>query len=73
MLSTSVLKALPGNLDIKRHLPSILYQFANGADPDEIPPYVAFHLGFTVCQSTCLPVPERKGFKSNLKCVCTDM
>ena len=39
----------------------------NSADPDEMPPYVAFHLGqcrlmqhfiwaFTVCQSTCLPV-----------------
>ena len=24
-MSTSVLKALPGKLDIKRHLPSILY------------------------------------------------
>ena len=26
-MSTSVLKALPGKLDIKRHLPSILYYF----------------------------------------------
>ena len=25
LMSTSVLKALPGKLDIKRHLPSILY------------------------------------------------
>ena len=24
------------------------------ADPDEMPPYVAFHLGFTVYLSTCL-------------------
>ena len=27
-MSTSVLKALPGKLDIKRHSPSILYTFA---------------------------------------------
>ena len=27
-MSTSVLKALPGKLDIKRHSPSILYVFA---------------------------------------------
>ena len=27
-MSTSVLKALPGKLDIKRHLPSILYLFS---------------------------------------------
>ena len=26
--STTVLKALPGKLDIKRHSPSILYRFA---------------------------------------------
>ena len=26
-MSTSVLEALPGNLDIKRHSPSILYVF----------------------------------------------
>ena len=26
-MSTSVLKALPGKLDIKRHLPSILYVY----------------------------------------------
>ena len=26
-MSTSVLKALPGKLDIKRHSPSILYNF----------------------------------------------
>ena len=28
-MSTSVLKALPGRLDIKRHSPSILYLFLN--------------------------------------------
>ena len=28
-MSTSVLKALPGNLDIKRHSPSILYILAS--------------------------------------------
>ena len=27
-MSTSVLKALPGKLDIKRHSPSVLYVFA---------------------------------------------
>ena len=29
-MSTSVLKALPGKLDIKRHSPSILYTLASG-------------------------------------------
>ena len=29
-MSTSVLKALPGKLDIKRHSPSILYIFSIG-------------------------------------------
>ena len=29
-MSTSILKALPGKLDIKRHSPSILYKTAHG-------------------------------------------
>ena len=29
---TSILKALPGKLDIKRHVPSILYFYVIGAD-----------------------------------------
>ena len=29
--------------------------FANSADPDEMLHSAAFHLGFTVCQSTLLP------------------
>ena len=29
-MSTSILKALPGKLDIKRHSPNILYIFASG-------------------------------------------
>ena len=32
-MSTSVLKALPGKLDIKRHSPSILYVFSCNAQP----------------------------------------
>ena len=35
-MSTSVLEALPGKLDIKRHSPSILYILANSADSDGI-------------------------------------
>ena len=30
-MSTSVLKALPGKLDIKRHSPSILYLYIEGS------------------------------------------
>ena len=33
-MSTSVLKALPGKLDIKRHSPSILYLTLSGAMKD---------------------------------------
>ena len=43
VMSTCVLKALPGKLNIKRHSPSILYTFAdsipfieNGVDPDKL-------------------------------------
>ena len=32
-MSTSVLKALPGKLDIKRHSPSILYVFEDSISP----------------------------------------
>ena len=37
-MSTSILKALPGKLDIKRHSPSILYKFnvSNRANYDEM-------------------------------------
>ena len=43
-MSTSILKALPGKLDIKRHSPSILYKFnvSNRANYDEM--YVMQHL-----------------------------
>ena len=34
----------------------IVYVFGNSVDPDEMLHYVAFHLGFTVCQSTHLGV-----------------
>ena len=34
----------------------IVFILANIADPDEMPPYAAFHLGLHFCQSTCLPL-----------------
>ena len=34
----------------------IVFILANSAGPDEIPCFVAFHLGLTVCQSTRLGV-----------------
>ena len=43
-MSTSVLKALPGKLDIKRHSPSILYILGNSADSDEMQHHAAFPL-----------------------------
>ena len=50
-MSTSILKALPGKLDIKRHSPSILYV----SIPDLIVvfPY-HIHLLFFVCLSSCI-------------------
>ena len=33
-MSTSILKALPGELDIKRHSPSILYLFQSQTETD---------------------------------------
>ena len=36
-MSTSVLKALPGKLDIKRHTPSILYFHTQSMDIDKGP------------------------------------
>ena len=37
---------------------------ANNADPDEMPHYVAFHLVFIICQSTCLQVASVKVLRS---------
>ena len=39
------------------------FTFANSSNPDKVPPYVAFYLGLTVCQSTCVPVPRIKKSK----------
>ena len=38
-MSTSVLKALPGKLDIKRHSPSILYLLLLQQKNDEVPKF----------------------------------
>ena len=38
----------------------MVFILANSADPDEMQPYTAFHLGFTVCESNCLPVSRTK-------------
>ena len=53
-LSTSVLKALPGKLDIKRHSPSILYIWASKGD------FGADH----ICSKACVDVFERSKFWS---------
>ena len=45
-MSTSVLKALPGKLDIKRHSPSILY--VSIPDPCTLT-YFGVHTGHFVC------------------------
>ena len=34
----------------------IVFILANSADPDEMPPYVAFHLGFHCVPIICLQV-----------------
>ena len=62
VMSTSVLKALPGKLDFKRHSPSILY-LAISADPDEMPPNAAFHLALYCFPKYCLSVSRMKRAK----------
>ena len=51
-MSTSVLKALPGKLDIKRHSPSILYTLASGIYKVDL---------YTVMQVWTLPVNAPSG------------
>ena len=36
-----------------------VFNFGNNADPDEMQPFAACHLGFH-CQSICLPVSRMK-------------
>ena len=50
-MSTSVLKALSGKLDIKRHLPSILYLFSETLQCD--PHFVHDQFSFTRLAPDC--------------------
>ena len=58
-MSTSVLKALPGKLDIKRHSSSILYlqrsflSIANSVDPNEMPHYALYSIEMVKLASSC--------------------
>ena len=61
-MSTSVLKALPGKLDIKRHAPSILYisgPFLGHMHPS----YVCFQLR-NIRMYQCLLVKQKKLYSS---------
>ena len=60
-LSILYLKGLAIQISIKWWIPEdCFYLKANSADPDEMPPDVAFYHGCTVFQSICLPVSRMK-------------
>ena len=46
---------------------NIIFTSANSSDPDEMLPYGAMHLGFTVYQSTCLQVSRMKRLTLEVK------
>ena len=39
---------------------NVVFISAIRVNPDEMPPFVAFYPGFTVCQSSCLPLSKMK-------------
>ena len=64
-LSLFYFKELQVKISIKSciSVPEDCFILANSADSDEMPPYAVFHLVFTVCQSTCLPISRMKRVK----------
>ena len=63
-LSILYLKGLPVKFSINRciSVPKIVFILANSADPDEMPPYVAFHLGLHCLQKNLvISIQNEKG------------
>ena len=64
-MSTSVLKALPGKLDIKRHSPSILYLPESQKQNNKILGYLLYQVGSLLDNKLKLDIDAIRDYDSN--------